>query len=168
MRTRRALLLGAAIGLLGIGPAMAVAQQPGQMQQQHQQMRMQQMQQLHQSMERMMRIQERAQTMERQMAQAMERLHQNPELAARNAEQLRNQERLRSMAQATNDGAREMHRAMEQLGSMLNEPGAMGNQEMRRDMEQLRIHWEEMAGQMEEGLQIMESLRDRLRLDRAP
>ena len=54
MRTRRALLLGAAVGLFAVGPAMAVAQEPGRrMQQQQQTMQMQQMMQhMNQAMER--------------------------------------------------------------------------------------------------------------------
>jgi hypothetical protein len=62
------------------------------------------------------------------------------------------------------DGAQEIHRAMEQLRRMLGDPAVAGNGDMVRDMERLRQHWENMAGQMEEGLQIMERLRDRLRI----
>ena len=135
------------------------------MQEHQQQMMMQQqMQQLSQTMDRMARIQERAQTMEQQMAQAMERLHQNGDAGAMTQERLRNQEHVRTMAQAMNDGAQEMQRAMEQLRNMMGEPGASGNGDMQRDMDQLRQHWNDMAGQMEESLQIMERLRDRLQI----
>jgi hypothetical protein len=45
---------------------------------------------------------------------------------------------------------------------MVREPGADWNAETERELTRLRLHWEEMAGQMEEGLAIMERLRDRI------
>jgi uncharacterized protein YukE len=51
---------------------------------------------------------------------------------------------------------------MEQLRSMIGEPGAGWSPEAEREFERLRLHWEEMARQMEEGLTIMERLRDRI------
>lgn len=67
------------------------------------------------------------------------------------------------MAQSMTDGAGEMHRAMEQFRYMLGDPALGWDPEMEREMEQLRQHWEAMADQMEESLQIMDRLRDRLR-----
>lgn len=164
MRTRRALVFGMALGFLGAGLSVVAAQEPGRMMQEHQQQMMmqQQMQQLSQTMDRMARIQQRAQTMEQQMTQAMARLQQNPDLAAMNQEQLRNQERLHTMAQAMNDGAQQMHRAMEQLRNMMGDPSVSGTGDFQRDMDRLRQHWDDVAGQMEQGLQIMDRLRDRL------
>jgi uncharacterized protein YukE len=160
------LALGIALGLSGAAPVYSAAQEPAripQQQMQQQMMRMQeQVQQLNRVMERMSGIQQRAQAMEHDMALAMQRLQANRELAEQNAFQLRNQERLRSMAQAMDDGAREMHRAMEQLRNMVGEPNAAWNGTMERDMLQLREHWEKMAGDLEDGLQIMERLRDRV------
>jgi uncharacterized protein YukE len=161
------LVLGIALGLLGAVPVHVAAQQPGRMPQhqiqQQQMMRMQeQVHQLDQAMHRMTELQQRAQILERQMAQQMDRLQANREAAERNALELRNQERLRSMAQALGDGAQEMNRAMQQLRNMLGEPGAAWNGDMERDMLRLREHWEQMAGDLEEGLQIMERLRDRI------
>jgi len=162
MRTKRALALAMAIGFLGVGAATSAAQESDRAARQQQVMQ-QQMLQLNQVMEQTSRIQQRAQSMEREMAQLMERLHQNQMLAARNPDLLRNQERIRSMAQAMGDGAQEMHRAMEQLRNMLGDPAVVGDREMQREMERLHEHWTEMAGKMEEGLQIMDQLRDRLR-----
>ena len=51
---------------------------------------------------------------------------------------------------------------MEQLRNMLGEPGAGWDADMQRDMERLREHWSDMADQMEQGLQIMDRLRDRI------
>jgi hypothetical protein len=168
MRTKRALALAMMLGALGVGAATSAAQEPGRMAQQQQQQQMMQMQQqfmhLNQAMERVSFVQQRAHVMEREMARSMERIHQNQELAARNTEQLRNQERLRSMAQSMDDGAQQTHRAMEQLRNMLGDPAVAGDGDMVREMERLRQHWEEIAGQMEEGLQIMDRLHDRLQI----
>lgn len=167
MRTKRALALAMALGTLGVGATMSAAQEPGRMAQQQQQQMMQMQQQfmhLNQVMERVSLVQQRAHVMEREMARSMERIHQNQELAARSTEQLRNQERIRSMAQSMDDGAQQTHRAMEQLRNMLGDPAIAGNGDMVREMERLRQHWEEIAGQMEEGLQIMDRLRDRLQI----
>lgn len=164
MRNGHALLLAAVVGFVGFVPSAATAQDPARMQQQQQQMArlQQQIQHLDRVMDRVAGIQGRAHQMEQQMVQAMERLQQNRQLATENAVQLRNQERLRSMARSMTDGAREMHRAMEQLRNMVGDPGAGWDQQMEREMERLRQHWEEMAGQMEEGLLIMDRLRERI------
>jgi hypothetical protein len=66
------------------------------------------------------------------------------------------------MAQAMSEGAQEMQRAMEQLRNMAGEPGAIMDRDMERDMVRLREHWQEMAGEYEQGLQIMDRLRDRI------
>ncbi len=163
MRRGHALLLAAAVGLAGVVPGAADAQDPARMQQQQMMQMQQQMQEMTRMMERVSGVQERARQMEREMLRSMEHLQQNQQLAQENAVQLRNQERLRNMAQSMTDGAGEMVRAMEQFRHMLGDPGAGWDPEMERQMEQLQQHWENMAGQMEESLQIMERLRDRLR-----
>lgn len=156
----RIFILCGVLGLMLAGPMLVEAQDPGR---QQQMMRMQeQMQQMNRVMDRVAGIQERARNMEQQMVQSMARLQENRELAAQDATRLRNQERLRSMAQATGDGAQEMRRAMEQLRNMMGEPGAGWDAEMQREMERLRQHWEGVADGMEEGLQIMDRIRDRI------
>lgn len=166
MRRQRLLALGATLALLGAAPMQAMAQEPGRMQQQQmmmqQQMVQEQTRELNRAMERMSQIQMRAQNMERDMNQAMHQLRQNPELAQQNALHLRNQERLQSMAQSMNAGAREMERAMEQLRNMIGEPGFNMDQTMQRDMQQLREHWDGMAGNFEEGLRVMDRIRDQI------
>jgi hypothetical protein len=162
------LALGIVLGMLVAPPMQSLAQEPTrmqqqQMQQQQQMIRMQEhVQQLDRVMQRMSGIQQRAQAMENHMLQEMRQLQANREMSEQGALQLRNQERLRSMAQAMNDGAREMHRAMEQLRNMVGERNAAWDGDMERDMLRLREHWEAMAGDMENGLQIMERLRDRI------
>ncbi|MEJ2539529.1 MAG: hypothetical protein P8188_06105 [Gemmatimonadota bacterium] len=165
MRRGQALLLAAVVGLSGSVPSSAAAQDPARMQQQQQQMMMrlqEQVQHLNRVMERVSGVEQRAQQMEREMVRSMERLQQDRLMAEENAVRLRNQERLRSMAQSMTDGATEMHRAMTQFRSMLQDPGVGWDPEMERQMEQLREHWDTMAGQMEESLQIMDRLRERL------
>lgn len=172
MRTPRRLALGFALGLLAAAPTYLAAQEPTHMQQQqHQQMQMQQQQmlrmqeqvhQLNRTMEQVSDLQQRAHAMEHYMAQEMERIRERSDLAGQNTLQLRNQERIRNMAHAMSEGAQEMERAMEQLRNMAEEPGAVWDRDMERDMVRLREHWQEMTGQLEQGLQIMERLRDRI------
>jgi hypothetical protein len=166
MRRTHVLLIAAGLGLAGVAPTGVDAQTPPVVQQQQQQqqaMRMQQqIQHLNQVMERVSGVQERARQMEQQMLHSMQQLQQTRQMALENAVRIRNQERLHSMAQSVADGARMMHRAMEQLRTMIGDPGTGWDPEMERQMEQLRQHWNGMAGQMEEGLTIMERLRDRI------
>jgi hypothetical protein len=169
MRRQRVLALGVAMSLLGVAPAHMLAQQPARemqqqqmMQQQQQHMMQEQMRQLNQSMERMSQLQARAQNMEWQMTQMMLVFGQDPQLGERSTLQLRNQERIRDMAQAMNEGAVQMHQAMEQLRDMMGEPGVTWDRDMERDMQQLRERWENMPGSMEDGLRIMERLRDQV------
>ena len=134
---------------------------PARVLQEQQMLRLQaQATQLSESMQQMARIQERAQLLERQMAQEMTRLHQQE--GAQQALMLRNQEHLRTMAQALGEGAGEVHRAMEQFRQMIGEPGPGWDAETERELERLRASWEETAQRMEEGLTIMERLRERL------
>lgn len=162
-----------AVTMMAVGVGLAAgtqvgAQNPAQRVQQEQQMLRLQAQaaQLNEAIKQMARIQERAQLLEQEMARQMTRLQQQE--GAQQAVALRNQERLRTMAQALGEGAREVQRAMEQFRLMIGEPGPGWDAEMEREMIRLRANWEETAQGMEEGLAIMERLRDRLsRLDGA-
>jgi len=48
------------------------------------------------------------------------------------------------------------------LRNMIGEPGFNMDQAMQRDMQQLREHWDEMAGNFEEGLRVMDRIRDQI------
>jgi hypothetical protein len=123
---------------------------------QEQAMRMQE------SMQQMQRLQVRAHEIEQQMLQQMERLRQQQMLAEQDRNRLREQERVRDMAHAMSTAAREMVQAMERARDMLGDPGSAWGPEMEQDMIRLREQMEEMAGSMDEGLAILQRLRDRL------
>jgi uncharacterized protein Yka (UPF0111/DUF47 family) len=150
-------------------PTASSAQDPAALQRQQMMMSMQEhARQLSEAMRRMESVQERARQMEQQMLREMEqlRLQQAQESqsaqAAQIAERLRQQERLREMAHSVSLGAQEMHRAMEQLRNMLEGPGGPLGGEMEQEVARLRNHWELMVGSMEEGLRLLERLRDRV------
>ena len=94
--------------------------------------------------------------------QQMEQMRLQQTQNAQAAEQLRQQERLREMAHSMSLGAQEMHRAMEQLRNMLEGAGAPMAGDVEQEVNRLRNQWELMVGSMEEGLRILERLRDRV------
>jgi len=164
MMTRHTLTALAAAVAVGLGGGAPLVAQDATLRQQQQMMaRLQdQVTRLNETMQRMTQIQQRAQQMERTVMQEMTRLRMQE--GAQDAVMLQNHERLRLMAQATSDGAREMHQAMEQFRDMLGQPNPRWNAEMEREFARLREHWGDVADRMEEGLVIMERLRDRIRL----
>jgi hypothetical protein len=152
----------ATLATLGTGTALN-AQIPPAQQAQQQQMRMQeQVQRLDETMRRMAQIQERAQNMERLTLQDMERLHHQEHLQVHEQEQLQNQEHMRVMARALSGAAGEMTQAMMGLRTMAQDAGGSMNREMEQQMERLHQHMQATCDQMEDGLRIMEQLRDRL------
>lgn len=154
----RATILGALVGILAI-PAMAQAQRPPREMSQAMHQRMEMMQDV---MQRMQRLQDRAQTMERDMIRDMDRLRSQDQLGDQDRVRLRDQERIRDMAHAMSTAAGQMHQAMARVRDLGADGDAPWNREMQQEMERLREHWEGLCTQMEEGLQIMERLRERL------
>ena len=123
------------------------AQQMQQMQRMQEQARL-----LGETMQRMQRIQTQAHEMEQLMIRDMERLRQQSQL----------QERVRDMTHAYSNAAREMNQSMERVRDMLGDPGSNWGPDMEREMLRLREHMDDMAGRMEDGLKIMDRIRDRL------
>jgi uncharacterized protein YukE len=153
-------MMAVGVGLAG-GTQLAGQNPAARAQQEQQLLRLQaQAAQLDEAIRQMARIQERAQLLEQEMVRQMSRLQQQE--GGQQALMLQNQERLRTMAQALGEGAREVHRAMEQLRLMVGEPGPGWDPEAERELVRLRASWEQTAQRMEEGLTIMERLRDRL------
>ena len=153
-----------ALGVTLAAGAPLRAQDPGRVLQQQQTLRLQeQMAHMNEAMQRMVQIQERARHLEQHLVREMEQLwqYQGVEEGADRQLQIQNRERLQVMVQAMSEGARLTYRAMEQYRSMVG-PTAGWNVEAERELVRLRLHWEEMAGQMEQGLAIMERLRERL------
>ena len=169
IRKNRAEAIAMAVGVMLAAGAPLGAQDPGRMLQQQQQkqqvLRLQeQMAQMNQTMQRMAQVQERAHQLEQQLNRQMAQLsrYEGVEEGVNQQLQIQQHERLRAMVQATNEGARLAYRAMEQFRSMVGEPGAAWDPEAQQELMRLRLHWEEMAGQLEHGLAIMERLRDRI------
>lgn len=168
IRKQRVMAAAMAMGITLAASAPLGAQDPGrvlQQQQQQQVLRLQeQMAYMNQTMQRMAQIQERAHQLEQQLTRQMAQLwlHEGVEEGVNQQLQIQQHERLRAMVHATNEGAQSAYRAMEQFRAMVGEPGAAWNAEAEREMARLRLHWEEIAGQLEQGLLIMERLRDRL------
>lgn len=147
----------AALALFGAGSKLDAqippAQQAQQQQQQQQLQRMQeQVQRLDETMRRMTQIQQRAQEMEQLMLRDMEHLQSQ--------QHLEHQEQIRMMAHSMAGAAGEMTQAMMGLREMV-QSGSM-DREMQQDMERLRQHMRETCDQMEDGLRIIQQLRDRL------
>jgi hypothetical protein len=100
--------------------------------------------------------------MEQLMLQDMERLHHQEHLQLQEQERLHNQEHVRVMAHALSGAAGEMTQAMIGLRAMAQDAGGSMDREMEQQMEQLHQHLQATCDQMEDGLRIMEQLRDRL------
>jgi len=159
-RTVMAAIVAVSAGLTALAPVGA-QNPPARVLQEQQMLRLQtQATQLNEAMRQMARIQERAQLLEREMVQEMDRLRQQE--GAQQSLMLRNQDRLRTMSQALGEGAGDVHRAMEQFRLMIGEPGPGWDAETEGDFVRLRATWEETTRRMEEGLTIMERLRERL------
>jgi signal recognition particle GTPase len=159
---RTSVLRGALLAALLIVPSAVAGQDPAALQQQQIQRMQEHVRQLNETMQRMAGVQERAHQMEQQILRDMERLRVQRDMDVQMAERLRQEERLREMAHSVNVGAQEMHRAMEQLRNMLDPSGAPFRGDLEPEVERLRAHWEAMAGSMEEGLRLLERLRDRV------
>jgi hypothetical protein len=168
IRKHRVMAVAMAVGLTLAG-APVRGQDPGrvlqQQQQQQQVLRLhEQMAHMNRTMQHMAQIQERAHQLEQQLNRQMAQLwrHEGVQEGVNQQFQIQQHERLRAMVQATNEGAQLTYRAIEQFRAMVGEPGAVWSPEAEREITRLRLHWEEMAGQMEQGLAIMERLRDRI------
>jgi len=145
-----------ALAALVVVPGPATAQDPAQ----DQMRRMQQhMEQMTRSMERMERIREHALDMERRMTRELERLHR---MEVRDPVRMQEHERLRDMSREMGRMAEGMRGATERMRDMARDRQMEHTPEMRRDMERLREHMDEMCDRMEEGLRIMDRLRERL------
>lgn len=149
------------------GPAVLAQVNPAQQAQQQQLQRMQeQVQRLDETVRRMTQLQQRAQDMEHVMLREMEQLRTRLALypgegvPLQEQERLRQQEQLRVMAHSVGSAAGEMTQAMLSLREMAR--SSAGDGELEREMERLRERMQETIQQMEEGLRIMEQLRDRL------
>ena len=158
--------IAAAMGVAVAAGGPLGAQQPGaRMLQEQQMVRLQeQAMRMNEAIQRMSRIQERAHNLEHRLIQEMSRLwqYQGVQEGVDVPLQLQTHERLRVMAHAMSEGAYHTNQAMEQLRNMLGEPGVAWDAQSEGEFERLRLNWEETAGQMEEGLAIMERLRDRI------
>ncbi len=124
----------------------AVGQKQGELMQERQLVQAQEMQQ------RMHRILERAHQLNRELTQQAARQHSG--LMTQNRELQRICESVEGMAQ-------HMNRVMEGSRNMLGDPALARDRQMQRELERLRERMDDVAGQMENTLQIMERLQQR-------
>ena len=161
MNARRQRVLSFVL-LAGLAAPWSVEAQQPQQQMQHMQQMQEQAMRMQESMQQMQRLQARAHEMEQQMLRQMEQLRQQEMLREQDQVRLREQERIRDMAHAMSTAAGFISLAFERARDMLRDPGGAWGPEMQQDMERLRERMNEMAGSMNEGLAILERLRDRI------
>lgn len=77
-------------------------------------------------------------------------------------QQLRTHQQIGDMANSVSGAAQQMTRAMEGLRQMAQDPNRNWAGEAEGEMLRLREHLHQVTGELEEGLQIMERLRERL------
>jgi predicted ATP-dependent protease len=150
-------LAGLFFGGLIVAPVHGVAQDPAQEQMRRMQM---QMEQMDRSMERMERIREQAHRLEAAMIQEMERLHR---MGSADRSRILEHERLRDMSREMGRMAEALRGATERMRDVVRDRQMMHSPEMQQEMERLRTHLDDMCERMEEGLRIMERLRQQLR-----
>lgn len=141
----------------GVG---AAAQQ--QQMQQLQQRLQQHAQALGQSVQQMQRIQQRAQQLQQTCDQQIQQLHQRQNLQLHEQQQLRTHQQIGDMANSISGAAQQMGNAMERLRLMAQDPNGSWSGEAEGEMQRLRERLHQVTGSLEEGLQIMERLRERL------
>lgn len=181
-RTRRMLVPALAIGLM-LGAARAEAQVAGRGQQQRIQDRIHQMDEM---VRRMDRVQDRVHRMDQAIAQDMERIRahireqerlRDPEAMhdqVREQDRMRDQdrlhrfERIREMSDGMGQMGRQMRATLMQMREMHGDPLFEGDPVMQREMEQLQERFRNMGDELEEGLQLMERLHQRVREGQPP
>jgi len=159
-------------GVLAISPAVLGAQvragnqaqqaQQAQMQQQTQEQMRQHAQALGESIQQMQRIQQRARDIQQSCDQQIRQIGQQQNLALGQQQRLRSHEQIRDMAQSISGAAGQMTQAMEGLHAMAQDPNAGWNGAAQGEMIQLRERLHQATGELEEGLQVMERLRQQL------
>lgn len=138
----------------------AVAQQ--QQMQQLQQRLHQNAQALGQSIQQMQRIQQRAQLLQQNCTQDIQQLQQRQNLQLHEQQQLRTHQQVSELAGSVSGAAQEMVKAMERLRLMAQDPDGNWNGDAAGEMQRLQERLHQVTGELEEGLQIMERLRQRL------
>lgn len=149
MRHAGKLFMVMAFAGAGLVPAQAAQAQV------RQQDRMQQhIQQMDQQIQRMDQLRQRLQLMDQSLLKQREML--------RDQDRIRQHNQLHEMCMAMDGAVQQLQRNMERTREMAREPLFGNDPEMMREMEQLRLHWEQMGKQMEQGLGILERLQKRL------
>lgn len=145
------------LALLTTGASSVAAQQRPQGQQQAQQAAMQQQQQqqaMQAMVERMNRLVDRANLMSQHVAQQLQQRGQ-----------VRDQDRaLQQLCDSYGDMARQMQQSMDRIHQLTQDPTWQADPDMQRDMDRLREHVGTMADQLDEALNIMDRVTQRLRI----
>jgi peptidoglycan hydrolase CwlO-like protein len=157
MKTFRVVAVMLLLVSLAAGASSVAAQQRQQGQQQAQQAAMQhhQQQQAMQAMvERMNRLVERANLVSQHLAQQLQQRGQ-----------ARDQDRaLQQLCDSYGDMTRQMQQSMDRIHQLTQDPTLQNDPDMQRDMDRLREHVGTMADQLDEALNIMDRVTQRLRI----
>lgn len=144
--------------LLMVAPTFAQqrgGQQVGQQATQQQQMaRQQMMMQMEQTMQRLHRLEQQAGLLAQNMKQRASQ-GAGGQFATRDRAMLQ-------LCDSVSDLSRGMLQTMDRIQQHLNDPALAGDRDMQRDMDRLRLHVEEMTGPLEEAIQDMDRIQDRL------
>ncbi|MDY7093008.1 MAG: hypothetical protein SX243_08560 [Acidobacteriota bacterium] len=143
------------------------AQQQAAQQQAAQHMNQRQMERMTQALERVQRLEQRANRMMEQMAgtgkpaaggQSMGGQAMGGQMAGMGDRDRQMMQLCDSVATLAGD----MTRAMDRIHQNLQDPDFARDRDMQRDMDRLREHIEDMTGPLEDALQTMDRMRDRL------
>lgn len=149
MRGTGRLFVAMALAGVGLVPAQIAQAQAGQ------QDRMRQhLQQLDQQVQRMDQLRQRLQTLDQTLLKQRDML--------RDQTRIQQHDQLHEMCAAMDGTVQQLQRNMERTREMARNPLFGSDPQMAQEMEQLRVHWEQMGAQMEQGLGILERLQKRL------
>lgn len=162
MKTRGTCPIIGVVAILLALPVMGTAQQRQQQGQQMQQR--DRIHQLDQMAQRMDRMQDRVRQMDQVLLQELDRLR----MQQQDQDRIRQHERLRDMADSFGKMGLQMRTTLMQARQMEGDPLVQRNEAMQQEMERLRLHLQTMCDGMEEGLQIMERIHERVRAGGGP
>jgi hypothetical protein len=136
------------------GGQMAAQQGAGQQQMGQQMAQQQQLAQMDQSMQRLHQLEQQATDLAQNMAQRAGQAGAGPLGPGDQA--------MQQLCDSVANLAGGMAKAMDRIHQNLRDPALVQDQDMLRDMDRLRLHVEDMAGPLEDALQTMTRMQDRL------
>ena len=133
----------------GLAPAQVAQAQVGQQDRMRQHIQL-----LDQQVQRLDQLRQRLQTLDQTLLKQRD--------ALRDQDRIQQHNQLHEMYAAMDGAVQQLHRNVERTREMVRDPLFGNDPQMMQEMEQLRVHWEQMGAQMEQGLGILERLQKRL------